>query len=46
MGKALTEHQLGEYQQRGFLFPLSALAFRAKMLAANDQILYRGIKPA
>ncbi len=26
MGKALTEHQLGEYQQRGFLFPLPVLS--------------------
>jgi hypothetical protein len=26
MGKALTKHQLGEYQQQGFLFPLPALS--------------------
>jgi hypothetical protein len=26
MGKSLTEHQLGEYQQRGFLFPLPVLS--------------------
>ena len=26
MGKALTEHQLGEYQERGFLFPLPVLS--------------------
>ena len=26
MGKALTKHQLGEYQQQGFLFPLPVLS--------------------
>ena len=26
MGKTLTKHQLGEYQQQGFLFPLPVLS--------------------
>jgi hypothetical protein len=26
MGKVLTKHQLGEYQHRGFIFPLSILS--------------------